>query len=136
MNYVYSTGKRKTSIARVYLKIGSGVVKVNGSYDYVDTKFKFKDIIFQPLKVLKLESFFDFFITVNGGGVTGQAEAIRHGISKALMKFDFDQNSFPDSLFYKKKLKDLGFLTRDPRKVERKKVGRRKARKKEQYSKR
>lgn len=136
MNYVYSTGKRKSSIARVYLRSGTGLISINGSYDYIDAKFKFKDIIYQPLKVLKLESIFDFFITVSGGGITGQAEAIRHGISKSLVKFDFDKKLFPDSFFYRKKLKDLGFLTRDPRKVERKKVGRRKARKKEQYSKR
>lgn len=136
MNYIYSTGKRKKSVARVYLKVGTGIVSVNGSYGYIDTNFKFRDVIFQPLKVLKLESFFDFYITVNGGGITGQAEAIRHGISKALLKYNFDKKIFPDSLFFKKRLKDLGFLTRDSRKVERKKVGRRKARKKEQYSKR
>ena len=73
-------------------------------------------------------------VTVKGGGLTGQAEAIRHGISKALVKFDEVKDDSDKS--FRKVLKDLGFLTRDPRKVERKKVGRRKARKKEQYSKR
>ncbi len=132
--YIYCTGKRKRSIARIFLTTGSGLMFINNTNDYFRDSERSVIIIKNPLKILHMEKRVDINITVKGGGLTGQAEAIRHGISKALLKIndkeDIDKNHF------KKVLKELGFLTRDPRKVERKKVGRRKARKKEQYSKR
>lgn len=132
--YIYSTGKRKTSIARVFLKIGTGVITINNSQNYFDNSIKSMNIIKKPLYLLNINDKIDLKITVKGGGLTGQAEAIKHGISKALVEFDKNNEENEDS--FRKKLKKLGFLTRDSRKVERKKVGRRKARKKEQYSKR
>jgi len=132
--YIYSTGKRKTSIARVFLKPGKGSIEVNNSNVYFNNFKKAIDIIKRPLYLLNVNNKFDFKITVKGGGVNGQAEAIKHGISKALVIFDKANENKDDS--FKKQLRKLGFLTRDPRKVERKKVGYRKARKKEQYSKR
>lgn len=133
-DYIYSTGKRKTSIARVFLKNGTGVIVINNLNNYFLGSDRSMSIIKKPLKVLHLDKKIDIMVTVKGGGLTGQAEAIRHGISKALVKFDEVKDDSDKS--FRKVLKDLGFLTRDPRKVERKKVGRRKARKKEQYSKR
>ena len=133
-DYIYSTGKRKTSIARIFLKIGSGNIEINNSFTYFNHFKKAINIIKKPLYLLNVNNKFDFKITVKGGGTTGQAEAIKHGISKALVTFDKDNESEENS--FKKQLKKLGFLTRDPRVVERKKVGYRKARKKEQYSKR
>jgi small subunit ribosomal protein S9 len=133
MEYIYSTGKRKTSIARIFLKIGDGNISINGSENnYIINNKKYYAVIKQPLFFLKIEDKIDLKITVKGGGITGQIEAIRHGISKALSLF----NKNDDDISFRKKLKKLGFLTRDSRIVERKKVGRRKARKKEQYSKR
>lgn len=132
--YIYSTGKRKTSIARVFLKIGTGLITINNSQNYFDNSIKSMNIIKKPLYLLNINDKIDLKITVKGGGLTGQAEAIKHGISKALVEFDKNNEENEDS--FRKKLKKLGFLTRDSRKVERKKVGRRKARKKEQYSKR
>lgn len=130
-NYIYSTGKRKTSIARVFLKEGDGEIIINNN---IENNPKFITIIKKTLMLLNINNKIDLKITVKGGGITGQSEAIRHGLSKALVILDTknvnEENSF------RKKLKKLGFLTRDSRKVERKKVGRRKARKKEQYSKR
>ena len=133
-DYIYSTGKRKTSIARVFLKNGTGVIVINNLNNYFLGSDRSMSIIKKPLKVLHLDKKIDIMVAVKGGGLTGQAEAIRHGISKALVKFDEVKDDSDKS--FRKVLKDLGFLTRDPRKVERKKVGRRKARKKEQYSKR
>lgn len=132
--YIYSTGKRKTSIARVFLKTGTGIITINNSHTYFDNSIKSMNIIKKPLYLLNITDKIDLKITVKGGGLTGQAEAIKHGISKALVEFDKNNEDNEDS--FRKKLKKLGFLTRDSRKVERKKVGRRKARKKEQYSKR
>lgn len=134
MNSIYSTGKRKTSIARVFLKIGSGLIKINNSISYFSNFPKAMHIIKKPLSLLKISEKIDLDITVKGGGIIGQAEAIRHGISKALVIFDKNNEQNEDS--FKKRLKSMKFLTRDSRKVERKKVGFRKARKKEQYSKR
>ncbi|HFL8819406.1 MAG TPA: 30S ribosomal protein S9 [Candidatus Azoamicus sp. OHIO2] len=133
-DYIYSTGKRKRSIARIFLKNGSGLIYINNLENYFKDSVRSLNIIRKPLKVLNIEKIVDIKITVKGGGLTGQAEAIRHGISKALVKFNTQIKDTKQTV--KKTLKDLGFLTRDPRKVERKKVGRRKARKKEQYSKR
>lgn len=131
-NYIYSTGKRKTSIARVFLKEGNGEIIINNNAEEKNTKFI--TIIKKTLMLLNINNKIDLKITVKGGGITGQSEAIRHGLSKALVILD-EKNINEESSF-RKKLKKLGFLTRDSRKVERKKVGRRKARKKEQYSKR
>lgn len=133
-NFIYSTGKRKRSIARIFLKEGSGVVTINNSSNYFGSFKKYDEIIKKTLSLLNLSNKIDLKIFVTGGGLNGQAEAIRHGINKALVIFDKDNEESDAS--YKKILKKMGFLTRDSRKVERKKVGRRKARKKEQYSKR
>ena len=124
----YATGKRKTSIARVYMKKGKGAIIINKSP--IDKYFGRKTavmIINQPLQVTEMQNKFDFNVIVKGGGGTGQAGAIRHGITRALLEYN---ESFRESL------RAAGFVTRDARKVERKKVGRKKARKSEQYSKR
>jgi len=124
----YSTGKRKSSIARVWIKPGSGNVVVNGRKE--DTYFSSKShrlLLNQPLVLTNRKSELDVICTVKGGGLSGQAGAIRHGISRALVNFE------PD---LRKNLKKEGFLTRDSRVVERKKYGRAKARRSYQFSKR
>ena len=124
----YGTGRRKTSAARVFIKPGSGEIVVNGRP--LDTFFgreTARMIVRQPLTVAEAEGKFDVHVTVSGGGTTGQAGAIRHGITRALMAYD-------ESL--RKVLRKAGFVTRDAREVERKKVGLRKARRRPQYSKR
>lgn len=124
----YGTGRRKTATARVYLKPGSGRITVNErTLDEFFGRETGRMIVRQPLEAVKLVSHFDIAVTVDGGGTTGQAGAIRHGITRALLKYD-------ESL--RKPLRDAGFVTRDAREVERKKVGRRKARRGPQYSKR
>ena len=124
----YGTGRRKTATARVYLKPGSGKITVNErSLDEFFGRETGRMIVRQPLEAVKLVSKFDIAVTVGGGGITGQAGAIRHGITRALIEYD-------ESL--RKPLRDAGFVTRDAREVERKKVGRRKARRGTQYSKR
>jgi small subunit ribosomal protein S9 len=124
----YGTGRRKTATARVYLKPGSGRITVNDrSLDEFFGRETGRMIVRQPLEAVKLVSKFDIAVTVGGGGITGQAGAIRHGITRALIEYD-------ESL--RKPLRDAGFVTRDAREVERKKVGRRKARRAPQYSKR
>ncbi len=124
----YGTGRRKTATARVYLKPGSGRITVNErTLDEFFGRETGRMIVRQPLEAVKLVSQFDIAVTVDGGGTTGQAGAIRHGITRALIKYD-------ESL--RKALRDAGFVTRDAREVERKKVGRRKARRGPQYSKR
>lgn len=133
-NYIYSTGKRKKSIARVFLSKGNGVILINNLSNYFQGSSRAVNVLLKPLRVLHMDKKVDLKITVQGGGFTGQSEAIRHGVSKAIVKYNALQNNADDS--FKKILKDFGFLTRDSRKVERKKVGHRKARKKEQYSKR
>lgn len=124
----YATGKRKSAKARVYLKPGKGEITVNGRpfEDYFGRDSS-KMIVRQPLELTKLTNQFHIHINASGGGLAGQAEAIRHGISKALLLFN------PET---RKELKKEGFLTRDSREVERKKYGRHKARKRPQYSKR
>ena len=133
-NCIYSTGKRKKSIARVFLSKGNGVILINNLSNYFQGSSRAVNVLLKPLRVLHMDKKVDLKITVKGGGFTGQSEAIRHGVSKAIVKYNDLQNNTDDS--FKKILKDFGFLTRDSRKVERKKVGHRKARKKEQYSKR
>ncbi len=124
----YATGKRKTSIARVWMKEGSGVFVVNKrNFDDYFTLDILKRLIQQPLDVADKRDKFDFYINVNGGGISGQAGAIRHGISKALVGYDEELKSI---------LKKAGFLTRDARVKERKKYGQPGARKRFQYSKR
>ena len=126
-NY-YGTGRRKSATARVYLKAGSGRITVNDrSLDEFFGRETGRMIVRQPLEAVKLSSRFDITVKVDGGGITGQAGAIRHGITRALMKYDEN---------LRKPLRDAGFVTRDAREVERKKVGRRKARRGTQYSKR
>ncbi len=124
----YGTGRRKTSAARVYLKLGSGEIQVNGRpLDLFFGRETARMIVRQPLEVSQLENKFDIQVRVRGGGTTGQAGAIRHGITRALMSYD-------ETL--RQPLRKAGFVTRDAREVERKKVGLRKARKATQYSKR
>jgi small subunit ribosomal protein S9 len=124
----YGTGRRKTATARVYMKSGTGKITVNDrSLDEFFGRETGRMIVRQPLEAVQLTSKFDFNVKVDGGGITGQAGAIRHGITRALMEYD-------ESL--RKTLRDAGFVTRDAREVERKKVGRRKARRGPQYSKR
>jgi small subunit ribosomal protein S9 len=124
----YGTGRRKTATARVYLRPGSGRITVNTrSLDEFFGRETGRMIVRQPLEAVKLTARFDIDVKVDGGGITGQAGAIRHGITRALIEFD-------ESL--RKPLRDAGFVTRDAREVERKKVGRRKARRGTQYSKR
>ena len=125
---LYGTGRRKTATARVYLKPGSGRITVNErALDEFFGRETGRMIVRQPLEAVNLTAKFDISVKVDGGGITGQAGAIRHGITRALIKFD-------ESL--RKPLRAAGFVTRDAREVERKKVGRRKARRGPQYSKR
>jgi len=124
----YGTGRRKSSAARVYLRPGKGEIKVNGRpLDIFFGRETARMIVRQPLELSQLESKFDIQVSVRGGGTTGQAGAIRHGITRALMEYD-------ESL--RQPLRKAGFVTRDAREVERKKVGLRKARRATQYSKR
>ena len=127
-NSFYGTGRRKTSSARVYLRQGTGKVVINGrTLDEFFGRETGRMIVRQPLEAVQLLSNFDITVTVAGGGITGQAGAIRHGITRALIEYD-------ETL--RKPLRAAGFVTRDAREVERKKVGRRKARRGPQYSKR
>ncbi len=125
----YGTGRRKSSVARVYLTPGNGNIIVNKrpieEYFGLET---LKVIVNQPFKATATEGKFDVKVNVKGGGISGQAGAIRHGISRALLEVDSDE--------YRVTLKQAGFLTRDPRTKERKKYGLKKARKAPQFSKR
>ncbi len=135
------TGRRKTSTARVYLKAGKGNIVINQStLDQYFGRKTARMIVRQPLVVTNLQNKFDITITVAGGGISGQAGAIRHGIARALLKYDEGTNDDGETgegaMSLRKILRQAGFLTRDARQVERKKVGRHKARKGTQYSKR
>ncbi len=126
--FFYGTGRRKRSTARVYLRSGNGDIKVNNRS--LETFFGRKTaqmIVRQPLELMNLKDQFDITVTVRGGGTTGQAGAIRHGLTRALMQYDESLRS---------PFRKAGFVTRDAREVERKKVGLRKARRATQYSKR
>ncbi|MDQ1277890.1 MAG: small subunit ribosomal protein [Thermodesulfobacteriota bacterium] len=124
----YATGKRKTAVARVYMKPGSGVLVINKrNFDDYFTRDSLKMIIQQPLELVGRKDQFDLFVNVKGGGIAGQAGAIKHGISKALVEYDLD---------LRPALKRAGFLTRDARIKERKKYGQPGARKRFQFSKR
>jgi small subunit ribosomal protein S9 len=124
----YGTGRRKSSTARVYMKTGTGKITVNERpLDEFFGRETGRMIVRQPLEVVQLTGRFDIDAFVAGGGITGQAGAIRHGIARALIKYD-------ETL--RQPLRQAGYVTRDAREVERKKVGRRKARRGPQYSKR
>ncbi len=124
----YGTGRRKKSVARVYLVPGTGNITVNGRTidDYFGLE-TLKVVVRQPLAATETEGKFDVIVTVKGGGYTGQAGAIRHGIARALLEADND---------YRPVLKKAGYLTRDPRMKERKKYGLKAARRAPQFSKR
>ena len=124
----YGTGRRKTSTARVYLTTGTGDININKRKieNYFGREVA-RMIVLQPLELVEMAGKFDVNVTVAGGGSFGQAGAIRHGITRALI--EYDENLRPP-------LRKAGYVTRDAREVERKKVGLRKARKKPQYSKR
>ncbi|MDH5632400.1 MAG: 30S ribosomal protein S9 [Gammaproteobacteria bacterium] len=127
-NQYYGTGRRKSSTARVYLRPGSGNITINKRTleEYFGRETS-RMIVRQPLVTTNLKDKFDILVNVNGGGPNGQAGAIRHGITRALMEYDEALRSA---------LRKAGFVTRDAREVERKKVGLHKARKRPQYSKR
>jgi len=124
----YGTGRRKTSTARVYLTSGDGSITINKrTLDGYFGREVARMIVKQPLELVEMTEKFDINVSVRGGGSFGQAGAIRHGITRALMDYDIE---------LKPTLRKAGFVTRDAREVERKKVGLRKARKKPQFSKR
>ena len=124
----YGTGRRKSAVARVYIKPGKGDIIVNGKpVDVFFSRETGRMIVQQPFGAVQLDGKFDVDAHVEGGGITGQAGAIRHGITRALMAYDETLRS---------PLRKAGFVTRDAREVERKKVGRRKARRGTQFSKR
>ncbi len=124
----YATGKRKTTVARVWLRAGEGTIEVNKrAFDNYFPRETLRMIIQQPFELTKTTGQFDVYANVKGGGISGQAGAIRHGISKALLLYNEKFRSV---------LKKAGFITRDPRIKERKKYGQRGARARFQYSKR
>jgi small subunit ribosomal protein S9 len=124
----YATGKRKSAVARVYMKEGNGTLTVNKrNFDDYFTRDSLKMLIMQPLELVGARTKFDFYINVSGGGMAGQAGAVKHGIAKALEEYDMDWRTM---------LKKSGFLTRDSRIKERKKYGQPGARKRFQFSKR
>lgn len=126
--HYYGTGRRKTSTARVFVRPGSGSITVNNRpLDRFFGRQTARMIVKQPLELVNMSDRFDISVTVSGGGTTGQAGAIRHGLTRALINFDESLRST---------LRKAGFVTRDAREVERKKVGLRKARRATQYSKR
>ncbi|MGP1572187.1 MAG: 30S ribosomal protein S9 [Moraxella sp.] len=124
----YGTGRRKTSTARVFLSKGTGNIIINGkALDEYFGRETSRMVVRQPLELLNVVTDYDLYITVTGGGASGQAGAIRHGVTRALIEADET---------FKPALKAAGFVTRDAREVERKKLGLHKARKRPQYSKR
>lgn len=138
----YGTGRRKTATARVFLRKGTGIIQVNGrTLENYFGRETAQMVVNQPLEVVDQMGKFDITVTVSGGGSSGQAGAVRHGISRALIGYDesttinTDDDAGNDASF-RRLLRRAGLVTRDARKVERKKVGRHKARKGTQYSKR
>ncbi|HEC27707.1 MAG TPA: 30S ribosomal protein S9 [Gammaproteobacteria bacterium] len=124
----YGTGRRKSSTARVYITSGKGDILINKRpLDVFFGRETARMIVHQPLKLVEMEGKFDINVTVSGGGISGQAGAIRHGITRALIQYDEELRG---------SLRKAGFVTRDARKVERKKFGLHKARKAPQFSKR
>lgn len=141
----YGTGRRKTAAARVFIKPGKGTISVNGRpLDEYFGRETARMIVHQPLQVVDRMGKFDIYVTVRGGGSSGQAGAVRHGITRALIQYDEhdvvktdgDNESGSDVITFRKKLRAAGLVTRDAREVERKKVGLHGARKRPQYSKR
>ncbi len=127
-DYYYGTGRRKSAVARVYLRPGKGTITVNGRpVDEFFSRETGRMIVRQPLALTDSLARFDILVNVNGGGESGQAGAVRHGITRALI--DYDETLKPA-------LKKAGLVTRDAREVERKKVGLHKARRRKQFSKR
>ena len=127
-NQNYGTGRRKSSSARVFIKPGNGKITINQrEIDVYFGRETSRMIVRQPLELVELTEKLDLYITVKGGGISGQAGAIRHGIARALLKVDEE---------YRPTLKKAGLLTRDPREKERRKYGLKKARKASQFSKR
>lgn len=128
VNQYYGTGRRKNSTARVFIRQGSGKMTVNGrTLEEYFGRPTSRMVVAQPLELLDLKDKFDIYITVAGGGISGQAGAIRHGLTRALIEYDET---------FRPALRKAGYVTRDARSVERKKVGLHKARKRPQYSKR
>jgi|TARA_B110000971_G_scaffold18442_1_gene16919 small subunit ribosomal protein S9 len=126
--YYYGTGRRKSSIARVFIQPGKGNIVVNNKpVDEYFSRYTSQMILKQPLELTNNTASFDIKVNVIGGGESGQAGAVRHGITRALMDYD---------IALKPELSSAGYVTRDSREVERKKVGFRKARRKKQFSKR
>jgi len=124
----YATGRRKSSSARVFMRPGSGEITVNKkTLEQYFGRETSRMLVMQPLELTELSANFDLYITVEGGGISGQAGAIRHGITRALMKYNEE---------LRPALRKAGYVTRDSREVERKKVGLHKARRAPQYSKR
>jgi small subunit ribosomal protein S9 len=124
----YGTGRRKTAVARVFIRPGKGAITVNGRpVDEFFSRETGRMVVRQPLEVTKTTASFDIQVNVDGGGESGQAGAVRHGITRALIEYD---------AALKPSLKKAGLVTRDARAVERKKVGLHKARRRKQYSKR
>jgi small subunit ribosomal protein S9 len=124
----YGTGRRKTAVARVFIRPGKGAITVNGRpVDEFFSRETGRMVVRQPLEVTKTTASFDIVVNVDGGGESGQAGAVRHGITRALIQYDSALKSV---------LKKAGLVTRDARAVERKKVGLHKARRRKQYSKR
>lgn len=135
----YGTGRRKTSTARVFMRKGKGSIVINDrTLEEYFGRETARMIVRQPLEATDMTNTFDIFVTVKGGGINGQAGAIRHGIARALVKYEIatNQNVEASDFTLRKKLRAQGSLTRDAREVERKKVGKHKARKGTQYSKR
>jgi small subunit ribosomal protein S9 len=127
-SYFYGTGRRKSAVARVFMKRGSGVIVVNGKpVDQFFSRETGRMIVRQPLVLVEQLNGFDIKVNVIGGGESGQAGAVRHGITRALLEYD---------AALKPALSKAGFVTRDAREVERKKVGFHKARRRKQFSKR
>ncbi len=137
MAVINTLGRRKTSVARVYLTSGKGKIEVNKKdvKEYFPTSL-LQDTVHRPFATLEVDGKYDVKANVKGGGITGQAEAISLAISRALVKEDEAANPEKEDQTVKSALKKLGLMTRDPRMVERKKFGQKKARKKFQFSKR
>ena len=128
INYNYGTGRRKSAVARVYIKPGSGSIIINNkSIDEFFSRETGRMIARQPLELTENLTTFDILVNINGGGESGQAGAVRHGITRALIDYDAELKPI---------LSKAGLVTRDAREVERKKVGLRKARRRKQFSKR
>lgn len=138
----YATGRRKSSAARVFLRPGTGNIIVNKrALDEYFGRKTARMIVRQPLETVDMSGKFDVWVTVKGGGINGQAGAIRHGIARALVKYDEvdlkeGEEVSEEIVTFRKRLRAKGLLTRDARRVERKKIGLKKARKRPQFSKR